>query len=651
MFIDRRADIQAFRGLAVISVILFHLDPGVFPLGYLGVDVFFVISGFVITPRIFDIFISEPNTLENRLAGLLRFYSSRVWRLAPALASTTLIFIILLFLLGPTVDQERITTQVFYTLFAIGNIGAYKSDSNYFNPNPNPFIHTWSLAIEEQIYFFIPVLSLLILTIFSRSNSYTKFLIRIYFSLITTSFIIFLFPHLEVQFGHLLGFHLINWSFFSPLTRVWQFIFGGLFYLYFNERQKKLTFMKVFTLVSLFIILISHFSFSRELSTFIVTILSGIALIFRSKKEIFSVLTHPLSLIGDRSYSIYLMHMPVIYLFKCSPNLQLPSHHFKIYLYFFAISFTFLFGTLNYQYIERRFRYTKSKTRGSFSPLLFLAIMFVPIILINSAFLYFNQVGLFEDAKFGKRSIDSLSWDGNCTFDRELVPCEYAGSRASDAILLIGDSMAGSISSTVVQLGHELNKRVYVYSKAGCPYFTNTDNVLIHGLKIDADCINHNLAIKDLIRKHNIGFIIYFQLSMNEYLYDRSHDVPTYRTDSLKLQVLNDISKLSLHPDRIAILGFTPYFDSNQLSRLDFIFGHRFNYVDRGFYSDSLWGSYSKKLGMTFVDTKQIFCPNEVCPYRIGDGWMLQDTRHLSFESSEMLLNPLKTFIIKTEKV
>jgi peptidoglycan/LPS O-acetylase OafA/YrhL len=150
-----RKDIQVLRGIAVLAVVLFHAKESSFPLGYLGVDVFFVISGFVVTPLILRIFTDQENK-EGRFSNLKSFYNSRFYRLAPALAVTLAISAISIFLLGPIDDHQRFALQGIATVLLVGNVGAYKYSGDYFSPNPNPLVHTWSLLWKNRfIYFYL----------------------------------------------------------------------------------------------------------------------------------------------------------------------------------------------------------------------------------------------------------------------------------------------------------------------------------------------------------------------------------------------------------------------------------------------------------------------------------------------------------------
>ena len=187
-----RKDIQALRGIAVIAVVLFHARESSFKLGFLGVDVFFIISGFVVMPLILRIFENTTRPLDV-LQNLLSFYKRRFFRLIPALGVTLSISAPLILFLGNVGDHQRFARQGIATLLLIGNIGAFKYSGNYFSPNPNPLIHTWSLSVEEQIYLILPVLVLLVF-LFSRFKQ--KNILRLIASVFILSFLLFALPSL-----------------------------------------------------------------------------------------------------------------------------------------------------------------------------------------------------------------------------------------------------------------------------------------------------------------------------------------------------------------------------------------------------------------------------------------------------------------------
>jgi peptidoglycan/LPS O-acetylase OafA/YrhL len=235
-----RRDIQALRGLAVLAVVLFHANENIFSLGYLGVDVFFVISGFVVTPLVLRIFVVEENG-GGLLSNLSYFYRRRFFRLAPALAAILITSTILVFFLGSPSIHQRFAMQGIATLLLLGNLGAYRYSGDYFSPSPNPLVHTWSLSVEEQIYIFLPIFLMLIL--YKRHQIKKLFGISVVL-LTSISFISFMFPELlhsiYAKFGIAIAEQI---SFYSPIDRFWQFGVGGICYLFLEKHnsQKKLS--------------------------------------------------------------------------------------------------------------------------------------------------------------------------------------------------------------------------------------------------------------------------------------------------------------------------------------------------------------------------------------------------------------------------
>ena len=146
-----RTDIDGLRTIAIIPVILFHL--GYMSNGYLGVDIFFVISGYLIKGIGF-------NELEENKFNILKFYERRLRRIIPlVLFTTTIAFLIGIIFMLPD-DLENLCQSIFATNFSVNNILMYTTSADYWvvKNDYKPLMHTWSLGIEEQFYLFYPLI-------------------------------------------------------------------------------------------------------------------------------------------------------------------------------------------------------------------------------------------------------------------------------------------------------------------------------------------------------------------------------------------------------------------------------------------------------------------------------------------------------------
>ncbi len=152
--IKYRPYLDSLRSIAVLYVILFHLFPNLFKGGFIGVDIFFVISGFIVTKTFLN---SNFTTLKDSILG---FFLRRVKRILPALLFLFIIVSILSILIIPPEQNKEYIVSGAYSLFGISNIFFTRVASDYFNfaSSMNPFTHTWSLGVEEQFYLFLPLL-------------------------------------------------------------------------------------------------------------------------------------------------------------------------------------------------------------------------------------------------------------------------------------------------------------------------------------------------------------------------------------------------------------------------------------------------------------------------------------------------------------
>ena len=151
-----RRDINGLRAIAVVAVVLFHFIPNSLKGGFAGVDVFFVISGFLMTSIIIG-------KLESNTFSLISFYNARFKRIVPALLVLSTVLLVLGWFVLLNVEYEQLSKHIFSSLMFISNI-TYWLESGYFEAASHEklLLHTWSLSVEWQFYLIYPVALILL---------------------------------------------------------------------------------------------------------------------------------------------------------------------------------------------------------------------------------------------------------------------------------------------------------------------------------------------------------------------------------------------------------------------------------------------------------------------------------------------------------
>lgn len=364
--IKYRNDIDGLRAYAVIAVILFHL--GFLPNGYLGVDIFFVISGFLITSIIYK-------ELTNNSFSIWKFYERRIRRIIPLLLFiTTTAFLIGLFVMLPD-DLENLAQSVVASNFSANNILMLITSADYWATKNEykPLMHTWSLGIEEQYYLIYPFLLLIV----SKVRSRLVFHFLILTSLI--SIILFLF------YGNPASrFYLLQYRFF-------ELSIGGFFAIAFFGKSISSPFNKYAFGLSALGILVCLFTpnLSNQFLIIATTILTVVLLTtggLISEKNFISktVFQNPILVyIGKISFSLYLWHQ-LIFAFSRYAIYEKITLSNSIIL----VILTFALSIFTYHFIENPFR-----NRKRFSTKKVLTILSITFLLSTSSALYIYFIG------------------------------------------------------------------------------------------------------------------------------------------------------------------------------------------------------------------------------------------------------------------
>ncbi len=659
---QRRTDIQVMRGVAVLAVILFHSRETSFSAGYLGVDVFFVISGFVVTPLIARIFFDQDGMRARKaFSGLWAFYTRRFYRLAPALGVTLLFSLFVILLLGPVSDHVRFASQGLAALFLIGNFGAYHySGGNYFAPNPNPLIHLWSLSAEEQIYILLPIVIFLLLFITRRRRHFSLQLSILFLGI----FAYFVDTTVRI-FPQLLQSHGISdvpgLMFYTPISRLWEFCIGSTAYFLSLRTVKTVGKFRNYLNVSLMIFLgvllflpISEYKFQSV----VITVLAAVAMYFRSFEELPSVLRDLGGWLGDRSYSIYLVHMPLLYVAIYSPIFSRE----RILATIVAFATSILLGAVIYQSIEERFRIksTTPSSRVVAFPTVFISFVLIPILLFT---------GMRSSAEKHYWGFDpnptpplyASTIDHSCYLS--LTPCAYPVSNSKGEALLIGDSHAASLFQTFVESTTTEGISSFVWQKSGCQFISREEisskdaSLLRYGIVRPGEkesCFSHNESIIRWIRVHPKAFVFISQRSSS--IRPAGMSEGDYRN-----VVYKNLIYLRTLSARLTVIGPNPEFpDATQFFQGGLLLWQKAYIPPRYFPTPLMIGEPARdnaylsahlaSKGIGYIDSITPFCTSQVCSRWDQSKWLYVDHDHLSLYGAERLKPSIREQIMRNLK-
>ncbi len=294
----KRTDIHALRAIAVLSVFVYHFFPDIFNSGYLGVDIFFFISGYLILSQIID---NNLNGFNDAFSYLLR----RIKRLLPSFIACLLIVILLSsFILLPS-DYVAFQESLFQVLIANANYHFWR-DGGYFGLSNElkPLLHFWSLSVEIQFYF-LACMSIIFVKVQSRSHFIFAFLI-ILLSISVREYLYFIDG--------------VNPAFFLTPARLWEFFLGGSLFVA-NKNLSKLSINLKWIKLSIFFLIVIFCLFANNILPYHIRnnyIVLFLCLGFIGLPDIrLSVLDNKIiDFFADISYPLYLIHWPIIVLLR-----------------------------------------------------------------------------------------------------------------------------------------------------------------------------------------------------------------------------------------------------------------------------------------------------------------------------------------------
>ncbi|WP_368578528.1 acyltransferase family protein [Acinetobacter pittii] len=454
---SRRKDIDGLRALAILSVLFFHINEKIVPGGFIGVDVFFVISGYLITGHILK-------KLYNDEFSLKEFYYKRIKRIYPVFFVVLLIFTLIAFQINSLILINVNYIPVFIYNFFI---------DNYFNIDTkrNFFIHFWSLSIEEQFYFILPIFLML-------SSMIGKKWLNIKIIFILLFFIIF-----SAFFSWNISKQNNGLAYFHSIPRFGELAIGSLISILPIVKFKKniiLEFLYLFLINSLFL---SFFYINEKnypnLIFLLPSLLTGLLLYIGSvepKLKTILIIGNPIFVfVGLISYSLYLWHWPILSLTRfIISNDEIPLE--LVFLDIFIILFISIFS---YFYIEQKFikkNLSFKKVFLSFLLLNFFLMIFITLITGYDKLKIKPQLGVeYTNITVDGQNINlSRGWIAPCwetDFRRNFnlsSRCTFGSLDSNTKVLLVGDSHSAAIGGFINAAGINENFKITSLQVGAC---------------------------------------------------------------------------------------------------------------------------------------------------------------------------------------
>lgn len=457
---QHRKDIDFLRAIAVLSVVIFHAFPDALPGGFIGVDIFFVISGYLITKKIINA--NNKNTF-----SFSEFYQGRAYRLLPMLFVVILFSSIMgLFYSLPDRYNDLIEAGVLSLVYVGNTFFARKGDYFSSDYSQHPLLHLWSLSLEEQFYFIWPLFLILFLT------KAKYFLPAVIAAIVGLTWLA------EVN-NHL------NSSYFLLQYRGAELLIGALC-SQLPRREIKSSLATPMTLLSLSVMFINFFTLDKEsefpgLNTLPSTISAATFLYFAPSSHPHTrILLHAkhIGIIGLISYSMYLWHWPLLVFGKKSGVLSNTTDFFVYFLLLYIVSY------YSWKNIEQKFRYSSIKSISLSS---FALKRLLPVTIVYAA-----ALSLLFETGFQK-FIWQKSWGENAQAyyqsynDRQMLverycherpkhtvhkihsnQCKIGSPEETISMIAIGDSHAEHFARFFNEYALRKNKTAQLITRSAC---------------------------------------------------------------------------------------------------------------------------------------------------------------------------------------
>lgn len=486
MSLKYRSEIDGLRAIAVIAVVFNHAHASWLPSGYLGVDIFFVISGFLITQII------STQMLKGEFS-FFDFYKKRAKRILPAflfVVSITSFFAFFLFLKDDFLNYiKSLVASLLFSANLFFSIG-----TGYFDisSQEKPLLHIWSLSIEEQFYFVFPLILLLLIFKFKDNKQAILYSIAALIGISLLSG--------KLTFG-LEGYYL-------PHVRAYELLIGALFAFLPRIRLSiAVQWILFFALILMLFVPSSIFAFGGGyVERLVICTLTGFLLLNKYENISLGILLSSKIFVffGLISYSLYLWHWVV---FSFLRYVRMESN-LPVFLVLIAICISVAFAYLTYRFIENPIKNMKNFSTPTY---VMSAAVYVVVVLMTIGYWYVQRGNAVYTAKTNNAN---LYWDTNICHDvlpENTQKCVKGKDGLNTNTLVVGDSHAGQYNALIHSLGKREEWSAFVLSANSCSYLYSE----MMPLALSKNAINcnnfRNYVDSQILKYDNIILISHWQ--------------------------------------------------------------------------------------------------------------------------------------------
>lgn len=611
-----RKDIQSLRGVGILLVLIFHLQPNILPSGYLGVDLFFVISGYLITVIFF----------KYKKIGFFNFFFKRLYRLAPPIIFVILLISLIVIKVFLFEDFKNYTASALSTFFLHPNI-YFLIDGGYFDSDSKlkPLLHLWSLGVEVQFYFFFPLILLLINK--TRSKHFI-FFISIFTILSFSIFLILNYYELD------------RISYLILPTRLWQFCLGSL--IFFLPQIKVNKFINYFFYINSIILIFYITSFKTNdyitIKQILISIFGFNIIYFGSKinNDYFVLKNFVLNYLGKISFSLYIFHWPIIVI----------ANYYLVRELFFSEILILIFVILTlshilYFFIENNFRYKIKKKLG---------IRYLIFILLINIFIFFIGIR--------KNNLESNSANILRSSVGSHYKCDYINLLTLKSTRICKVIKNNKFSEIEVVLYGNSNAQMYGFSFEKFLEKNNLNGMILtmnkclptNNINVSITCLNKaNENLKFILNQKNVKYI-FLGLDWNHnFLIDVNGKI-YHESNALKLT--ESIFELALKMEeknfKTFIIGplSVPNYDFSSKESRNLKFEKKINLINsnetKAQFEQRFFVSlnfFKEKKFKNLIRPHEVQCRSGKCVFSENYNSLFSDSSHLSQYGSILMTN------------